>query len=210
MSESEKTGNGGSAETSARAPTEVLKGLGAAQAAGEKARGLPPVHLWNPPFCGDLDMRIKRDGTWHYLGSPIGRQRLVQLFSTVLRKDEDDYFLITPVEKIGITVDDVPFLAVAMSVEGEGQSQVLSFETSVGDSVTVDAEHPMRFEVDKATGEPAPYVLVRARLEALINRAVFYDLVELGVEEEIDGARWFGVWSSGDFYKFMPAGELVA
>ncbi|MDF1847144.1 MAG: DUF1285 domain-containing protein [Parvibaculaceae bacterium] len=155
-------------------------------------------------------MRIKRDGTWHYLGSPIGRQRLVRLFSTVLRKDEDDYFLVTPVEKIGITVDDVPFLAVAMSVEGEGQSQVLSFETSVGDSVTVDAEHPMRFEVDEATGEPAPYVLVRARLEALINRAVFYDLVELGVEEEIDGARWFGVWSSGDFYKFMPAGELVA
>ena len=186
MSESKKTGNGGSTGTPARAPTEVLKGLGAAQAAGEKARGLPPVHLWNPPFCGDLDMQIKRDGTWHYLGSPIGRERLVRLFSTVLRKDEDDYFLVTPVEKIGITVDDVPFLAVAMVVEGEGRSQVLSFETSVGDRVTVDAEHPMRFEVDGETGEPAPYVLVRARLEALINRAVFYDLVELGVEEEVN------------------------
>lgn len=209
MSESEKTGKGSSAGSAARAPTEVLKGLGAAQAAGEKVRGLPPVHLWNPEFCGNLDMRIKRDGTWHYLGSPIGRERLVRLFSTVLRKDEDDYFLVTPVEKIGITVDDVPFLAVAMIVEGEGQLQVLSFETSVGDRVTVDEEHPMRFEVDKTTGEPAPYVLVRARLEALINRAVFYDLVELGVEEEIDGACWFGVWSSGAFYKFMPAGELV-
>ena len=209
MSESKKVAGGAVSDASGRAPTEVLKGLGAAQAAGEKARGLPPVHLWNPEFCGDLDMRIKRDGSWHYLGSPIGRQRLVRLFSTVLRKDEDDYFLVTPVEKIGITVDDVPFLAVAMNAEGEGETQILSFETSVGDSVTVDADHPMRFEVDPETGEPAPYVLVRARLEALINRAVFYDLVELGVEETVDGEAWFGVWSSGAFYKFMPAGELV-
>jgi len=193
----------------ARAPTEVLKGLGQATAAGEKARGLPPVHLWNPPFCGDLDMRIKRDGTWHYLGSPIGRERLVRLFSTVLRRDGDDYFLVTPVEKIGITVDDVPFLAVAMKVEGNGQDQVLSFTTSVGDDVTVDGEHPLRFIVDEKTGEPAPYVLMRGRLEALINRAVFYDLVELGVEEKMDGVMWFGVWSSGVFYPFMPAGELV-
>lgn len=193
----------------ARAPTEVLKGLGQATAAGEKARGLPPVHLWNPPFCGDLDMRIKRDGTWHYLGSPIGRERLVRLFSTVLRRDGDDYFLVTPVEKIGITVDDVPFLAVAMKVEGNGQDQVLSFTTSVGDDVTVDGEHPLRFIVDEKTGEPAPYVLMRGRLEALINRAVFYDLVELGVEEKMDGVMWFGVWSSSVFYPFMPAGELV-
>lgn len=193
----------------ARAPTEVLKGLGQATAAGEKARGLPPVHLWNPPFCGDLDMRIKRDGTWHYLASPIGRERLVRLFSTVLRRDGDDYFLVTPVEKIGITVDDVPFLAVAMKVEGHGQEQVLSFTTSVGDDVRVDKEHPLRFVVDGKTGEPAPYVLMRGRLEALINRAVFYDLVELGVEEKVDGDMWFGVWSSGAFYPFMPAGELV-
>jgi len=193
----------------ARAPTEVLKGLGQATAAGEKARGLPPVHLWNPPFCGDLDMAIKRDGTWHYLGSPIGRERLVRLFSTVLRRDGDDYFLVTPVEKIGITVDDVPFLAVAMKANGTGQGQVLSFTTSVGDDVIVDEEHPLRFVVDRKTGEPAPYVLMRGRLEALINRAVFYDLVELGVEEKVDGAMWFGVWSSGAFYPFMPVGELV-
>lgn len=193
-----------------RAPTEILKGLGAAQSAGEKSRGLPPVHLWNPPFCGDLDMRIKRDGTWHYLGSPIGRQRLVRLFSTVLRRDDDDkYYLVTPVEKIGIIVDDVPFLGIAMQVEGEGRAQVLSFETSVGDRVTVDAEHPMRFDIDAETGEPSPYVLVRARLEALINRAVFYDLVELGVEEEVDGESWFGVWSSGKFYPFMRAEALA-
>jgi uncharacterized protein len=209
MAEREKAAPGEVSDVSGRAPNEVLKGLGAAQAAGEKARGLPPVHLWNPPFCGDLDMRIKRDGSWHYLGSPIGRQRLVRLFSTVLRKDEDDYFLVTPVEKIGISVDDVPFLAVAMTVEGQGDAQTLTFETSVGDRVTVDEDHPMRFEVDAETGEPAPYVLVRARLEALINRAVFYDLVELGVEEMVDGEAWFGVWSSGTFYQFMLAGELV-
>jgi uncharacterized protein len=195
---------------SARAPTEVLKGLGQATAAGEKARGLPPVHLWNPPFCGDLDMRIKRDGTWHYLGSPIGRDRLVRLFSTVLRRDEDDkYYLVTPVEKIGITVDDVPFLAVAMKVTGDGEQQVLSFTSSVGDEVSVDADHPLRFVIDENTGEPAPYVLMRARLEALINRAVFYDLVELCVEKEVNGEHWFGVWSSGDFYPFMLAGELA-
>lgn len=194
----------------ARAPSEILKGLGQASAAGEKARGLPPVHLWNPPFCGDLDMRIKRDGSWHYLNSPIGRQRLVRLFSTVLRRDDDDrYYLVTPVEKIGITVDDVPFLAIAMGVAGEGRDQVLSFDTSVGDAVTVDAEHPLRFEVDAETGEPAPYVLVRARLEALINRAVFYDLVALGVEEKVDDDLWFGVWSSGIFYPFMRAAEMA-
>lgn len=203
MAESEKN-------EASRAPTEILKGLGEAQSAGEKAKGLPPVHLWNPPYCGELDIRIKRDGSWHYLGSPIGRQRLVRLFSTVLRRDDDDrYYLVTPVEKIGITVDDAPFLAVAMQVTGEGKEQVLSFETNVGDSVTVDHDHPMRFEIDAETGEPAPYVLVRARLEALINRAVFYDLVELGVEEEVDGETWFGVWSSGTFYPFMRAGELA-
>lgn len=193
-----------------RAPGEILKGLGAAEAAGQKAKGLPPVHLWNPPFCGDLDMQIKRDGTWFYMGTPIGRPRLVRLFSTVLRHDEDGkYYLVTPVEKIGITVDDVPFLGVAMQVEGEGRNQVLSFTTSVGDSVTVDDAHPMRFEVDPATGEPSPYVLVRARLEALINRAVFYDLVELGVTETHDGEDWFGVWSSGTFYPFMKADALA-
>ncbi len=200
----------GEKNPAARAPSEILKGLGQASAAGEKGRGLPPVHLWNPPYCGELDMRIKRDGSWHYLNSPIGRQRLVRLFSTVLRYDDDDrYYLVTPVEKIGITVDDVPFLAIAMTVRGEGRSQVLRFDTSVGDTVTVDGAHPLRFEVDGETGEPAPYVLVRARLEALINRAVFYDLVELGVDEEVDGDLWFGVWSSGDFYPFMRADEMA-
>jgi hypothetical protein len=187
-----------------------LKGLAAAEAEGKKTRGLPPVHLWNPPFCGDLDMRIARDGTWHYLGTPIGRERLVRLFSTVLRHDEDGkYYLVTPVEKVGIRVDDAPFLAVAMSVEGEGRGQSLTFRTSVGDETVAGPDHPMRFVIDKQTGEPAPYVHVRARLEALINRAVFYDLVGHGVEEEHEGRTWFGVWSGGVFWPFMPAEEMA-
>jgi hypothetical protein len=184
--------------------------LSAAESEGKKARGLPPVHLWNPDFCGDIDMRIARDGTWFYLGTPIGRERLVRLFSTILRHDEDGkYYLVTPVEKVGIRVDDAPFLAVAMTVEGKGRDQRLTFTTSVGDSAAAGGEHPIRFVIDKETGEPAPYVHIRARLEALINRAVFYDLVELGAEEERDGRRWFGVWSGGVFFPFMPAEEMA-
>lgn len=184
--------------------------LAAAETEGRKARGLPPVHLWNPEFCGDIDMRIARDGTWFYMGTPIGRERLVRLFSTILRHDEDGkYYLVTPVEKVGIRVDDAPFLAVAMSVEGAGRDQTLTFTTNVGDATVAGPEHPIRFVVDRETGEPAPYVHVRARLEALINRAVFYDLVELGTEEEHEGRRWFGVWSSGVFFPFMPAEEMA-
>ncbi len=188
-----------------------LKGLAAAEEAGKKAKGLPPVHLWNPEFCGDLDMRIARDGTWFYLGTPIGRERLVRLFSTVLRHDEDGkYYLVTPVEKVGITVEDAPFVAVAMKVEGEGRDQVLTFTTNVGDETVAGEEHPMRFEIDEGTGEPAPYVHVRARRDALINRAVFYDLVELGVEEEHEGETWFGIWSGGVFFPFQRAGEVAS
>ena len=193
-------------ETSA-APAGLLS---VAEAEGKKARGLPPVHLWNPEFCGDIDMRIARDGTWFYMGTPIGRERLVRLFSTILRHDEDGkYYLVTPVEKVGIRVDDAPFLAVGMAVEGEGREQVLRFTTNAGDETAAGADHPMRFVIDRETGEPAPYVHVRARLEALINRAVFYDLVELGVEEEHEGRRWFGVWSGGVFFPFMPAEEMA-
>lgn len=188
-----------------------LKGLAAAEAEGVKARGLPPVEKWNPDFCGDLDMRIARDGTWFYMGTPIGRARLVRLFSTVLRHDADGkYYLVTPVEKVGITVDDAPFLAVAMRVEGAGREQVLHFTTNVGDETAAGPDHLMRFEMDEETGEPSPYVHVRARLEALINRAVFYDLVEIGVEEMHEGANWFGVWSGGVFFPFMKADDMKA
>lgn len=187
-----------------------LKGLAAAEEAGKKARGLPPVHLWNPEFCGDLDMRIARDGTWFYTGTPIGRERLVRLFSTILRHDEDGkYYLVTPVEKVGITVDDAPFVAVAMKVEGEGRDLVLTFTTNVGDETVAGPDRPLRFELDKETGEPAPYVHVRARLDALINRATFYDLVALGTEEEHEGRKWFGVWSGGMFFAFQPADEVA-
>ena len=178
----------------------------AAKAAGK--RGLPPVHLWNPDFCGDLDMRIARDGTWFYLGTPIGRKELVRLFSTILRRDGDDYFLVTPVEKVGITVEDAPFVAVDFERDGEGQDQVLTFETNVGDVVVAGPDNPIRVARDAETGEPSPYILVRRNLEALIDRKSFYRLVEIGSHEDRDGTRWFGLWSSGQFFTVIPSAEL--
>lgn len=173
-----------------------------AQAAGKK--GLPPVHLWNPPFCGDLDMRIARDGTWFYLGTPIGRPELVRLFSTIIRKDGADYFLVTPVEKVGITVDDAPFVAVDFNRRGDG----LLFETNVGDVVTAGPDHPIRVHRDPETGEPSPYVLVRANLEALIDRKSFYRLVDLGEVADVAGTAWFGVRSLDRFFPIIPAADL--
>ncbi|MEO0692309.1 MAG: DUF1285 domain-containing protein [Pseudomonadota bacterium] len=172
--------------------------------------GLPPVHLWNPPFCGDLDMRIARDGTWFYLGTPIGRPGLVRLFSSILRRDGDDYFLVTPVEKVGITVEDAPFVAIDFEATGEGADQSLTFETHVGDRVTAGPEHPIRVMRDAETGEPSPYVLVRANLEALIDRKSFYRLVEIGAHHEVEGERWFGLWSGGAFFPVIPSAELEA
>ncbi|MFJ3484372.1 DUF1285 domain-containing protein [Pseudomonas sp. NPDC090202] len=166
----------------------------------KSGKGLPPVHLWNPDFCGDIDMRIARDGTWFYLGTPIGRKPMVRLFSTIIRRDGDDYFLITPVEKVGITVDDAPFVAVLLEVEGEGEAQVLRFTTNVDDVVTAGAEHALRVSIDPQTQEPAPYLHVRSNLEALVHRNVFYQLVELAVVRELDGQRWLGVWSDGEFF----------
>ena len=168
-------------------------------------KGLPPVNDWNPPFCGDMDMRIARDGSWHYLGSPIGRQALVRLFSTVLRRDEDDaYYLVTPVEKVRIVVDDAPFVAVGLEVEGDGDQRRLTFVTNVGDRVTADAAHPLRVEFTD-DGQPAPYVRVRDRLEALISRAVYFDLAELGSVRSDDDGTEFGIWSCGCFF---PLGSL--
>lgn len=191
--------------------SDALKGLEAVRKEQEKSgkRGLPPVHLWNPDYCGELDMRIARDGTWYYMGTPIKREKLVRLFSTVLRFDPDgNYYLVTPVEKIGITVDDVPFALVDMDVFGEGEGQILRFITNVGDEVVVDGDHPLRMSFDRETGEPSPYVLVRTNLEGLINRAVYYKLVDLAVEHEVDGEMQFGVWSSGQFFAFAPVSDL--
>jgi len=167
-------------------------------------RGLPPVHLWDPPFCGDLDMRIARDGTWFYLGTPIGRPELVRLFSTILRKDGENYYLVTPVEKVGIRVDDAPFVAVDFEADGEGAARILTFETNVGERISAGPEHPIRVERDPETGEPSPYILVRADLEALIDRKSFYRLVEIGAHH--DG--WFGLWSEGAFFPVIPSEEL--
>nr|WP_280956377.1 DUF1285 domain-containing protein [Aestuariivirga litoralis] len=150
-------------------------------------------------------MRIAQDGTWFYMNSPIGRKPLVQLFSSVLRLDADGkYYLVTPVEKVGIRVDDAPFTAVRMQVEGAGREQVIRFETNVDDAVTVDAAHPLRFAAEAGTGGLKPYVVVRAGLEALVSRALFYDLAAAGVVEE----GWFGVWSSGRFYPMQKAAEI--
>lgn len=192
-------------------PAEALAELtrAAKSAAGPKKRGLPPVHLWNPDFCGDIDMRIATDGLWYYCGTPIGREALVRLFSTVLRKDGDKYFLVTPVEKVGIAVEDVPFVAVAMAVEGEGEEQVLRFTTNVGDEVVAGPDHPLWFTPGEEEGEVIPYCLVRARLEARIARPVFYDLVELGVDHPVDGTMKFGVWSSGRFFPIVDT-DLIA
>ncbi|WP_460275576.1 DUF1285 domain-containing protein [Celeribacter sp. ULVN23_4] len=178
----------------------------AAAIRSSEGRGLPPVDKWDPPFCGDLDMRIARDGTWFYLGTPIGRASLVRLFSTVLKREGDNYFLVTPVEKVGITVDDAPFLAVDFETDGEGEAQNLTFLTSVGDKVTADAAHPIR--VESRDGEPAPYVEVRAGLEALIDRKSFFRLVDLAATREIDGVTVYGVWSGGAFFEIAKASTL--
>jgi uncharacterized protein len=178
----------------------------AAKAAGKK--GSPPVHLWNPPFCGDLDMEIRRDGTWFYLGTPIGRHALVKLFASILRKDGDDYFLVTPVEKVGIRVLDAPFVAVDAEATGKARDQILTFTTNVEDAVTAGPDHPIRVTRDPETGEPSPYVLIRRNLEALIDRKTFYRLVDLGAHEDQGGTSWFGLWSGGTFFPIIPSAEL--
>ena len=187
---------------------ESLASAAAGAAAGAAKKGPPPVHLWNPPFCGDLDMRIARDGTWFYLGTPIGRSGLVRLFSSILKREGDSYFLVTPVEKVGITVDDAPFVAVDFETEGEGTAQAISFTTHVGDTVNAGPEHPIRVERDAQTGEPAPYVMVRAGLEALIDRKSFYRLMESGAHAPHEGRDWFGLWSGGTFFPVIPSAEL--
>src|SRR5436305_14430681 len=177
----------------------------AGEAKRARTKGPPPVHLWNPPFCGDLDMRIAADGTWFYLKTPIGRHALVKLFSSVLWREGNKYFLVTPVEKVGITVDDAPFTAVEMKVEGEGAARVLAFRTNVDDWVAAGPDHALRFEPEAETGGLKPYLHVRRDLWALVTRALFYDLAELGAEREIDGQRLFGVPSAGEFYAMAPA-----
>ncbi len=172
--------------------------------AGAGGKGLPPVHLWNPPFCGDLDMRIAGDGTWFYMGTPIGRPALVRLFSTILKREDGKHFLVTPVEKVGIRVDDAPFLAVEMRKESHHGGPLLRFRTNVDDWVACDAAHRLRFEA-AVDGGLTPYLHVRADLWAKVTRALYYDLVDMGEEQVVDGRAMFGVASSGEFFAMADA-----
>jgi hypothetical protein len=154
-------------------------------------------------------MEIRRDGTWFYLGTPIGRHALVKLFSSIIRKDGDDYFLVTPAERVGIRVVDAPFVAVDADVSGAGAGQTIAFTTNVEDGVTAGPDHPIRVTRDPETGEPSPYVLIRRNLEALIDRKTFYRLVELGAHHEVEGESWFGLWSDGAFFPVIPSADLI-
>jgi len=185
-----------------RDPT-TLSWLAEALGAIARAKGPPPVERWNPDYCGEIDMRIAADGTWFYGGTPIGRPALVRLFSTILRRDPERFVLVTPVERVGIVVEDAPFLAVQMVVEGEGEARALAFRTNVDDVVSVGPDHPLRFERDDHDGVK-PYVRVRGELWARVTRALAYDLVELA--EERDGA--FGLFAGGGFFPIASAAEL--
>jgi uncharacterized protein len=176
-------------------------------------KGPPPVHLWNPPYCGEIDLRIAADGTWFYQKTPIGRPALVRLFASVLKREADRYYLVTPAEKCGIVVDDAPFLAVELHVERAGDDardggQVLRFRTNVDDWITCGAHHRLRFESETSTSGLKPYLHVRNDLWAKVTRAVYYDLVNLGEEREVAGVRMFGVVSQGEFFAMAPAGAL--
>lgn len=186
-----------------------LDGLAATAKNAAAGKGLPPVHLWNPPFCGDLDMRIARDGTWFYMGTPIGRPALVRLFSTILKREGDKHFLVTPVEKVGIRVDDAPFLAVEMVKETDKSGLSLRFRTNVDDWVACDGAHRLRFE-PAGDGGLAPYLHVRAGLWAKVTRALYYDLVDMGTERMIDGRPMFGVESDGEFFPMADAEQVRA
>lgn len=202
-----KTGQDKRQDVSAGRKKSGLDGI-AAMLPREGGKGLPPVHLWNPPFCGDLDMRIASDGTWFYEKSPIGRLGLVKLFSSVLKREGDKYFLVTPVEKVGIVVDDAPFTAVELKVENAAEGRTLNFRTNVDEWIAAGPDHGLRFEEDAENGGLAPYLHVRRDLWAKVTRALFYDLVDLGEERDIGGKAMFGVASRGEFYAMAEASTL--
>lgn len=177
------------------------------EALADTSEGERPVERWNPDYCGEMDLIIKADGSWWHEGSRITRKGLVELFASVLRKDEDGRtYLVTPVEKLGIQVERAPFIAIRVDATGAGESQRLFFTTNLDETVESGPDHPIRVETDPETMEPDPYVRVRGRLEAAINRPVFYELVELAVEH--DGT--LGVWAGGTFFPLGPKGAHVA
>lgn len=189
----------------AESPSAGLENL-AARIGKER---LPPVEKWNPPFCGEIDMRIAADGTWFYLGTPIGRPALVKLFASVLKREGEKHFLVTPVEKVAIRVDDAPFLAVELEIEHRGPQQNLVFRTNVDDVVRCDSEHRLRFEPEAGTGGIKPYLHVRRNLWAKVTRALFFDLVALGEVRELEGKRMFGVCSAGEFFPIAPEATIA-
>jgi uncharacterized protein len=171
-------------------------------------KGPPPVERWNPPFCGDIDMRIGTDGTWFYQKTPIGRPALVKLFASVLKREGDKYFLVTPVEKVGIVVDDAPFLAVEMNASAGNAGRILQFRTNVDERISAGPGHALRFEPQPKTGGLKPYLHIRRDLWAKVTRALFYDLVALGEERDVDGKKMFGVFSQGEFFAMAEASTL--
>jgi uncharacterized protein len=187
-------------------PAAGLDDLARALKAGE-GRGLPPVERWNPPDCGDIDMEIRADGTWFYMGTPIGRMPLVKLFASVLRKDGDRYVLVTPVEKVGIRVADAPFQAVEMQADGQGGARNIVFRTNVDDVVTVSADNALRFVKTGHEGL-APYLHVRRDLWARVTRALTYDLLALGEVRHRDGTAMYGIAAGGLFHPAVPASEI--
>jgi hypothetical protein len=189
-----KTGRGGLDRLAASLPRE--KG------------SLPPVEQWNPPFCGDIDMRIAADGTWFYQNSPIGRAPMVRLFASILKREDNKHFLVTPVEKVGLIVEDAPFLAVELAVDQGPSGQILGFRTNVDDLVEAGPGHALRFEPEQGTGGLKPYLHVRRDLWAKVTRALFYDLVALGEERDVKGKAMFGVASNGEFFPMAEASAL--
>jgi len=188
-------------------PGNALSRLTEALGSDARRKGPPPVERWNPPYCGEIDMRIAADGSWHYMGSPINRPALVKLFSTVLRRDPERYVLVTPVERVGITVDDAPFLAVEMALEGEEDARQIAFRTNVDDLVQVGPDHPMRFEQDQHGGVK-PYVRIRGELWALVTRALAIDLMALAEEREVEGRRMFGIAVERAFFPIAATSDL--
>jgi uncharacterized protein len=176
-------------------------------AAKARAKGPPPVHLWNPPYCGEIDMRIAADGAWFYQGTPIGRPAMVKLFASILRKDPERFVMVTPVEMVGIQVDDAPFTAVDLTIVDASTGPDLSFRTNVDDTVTASAEHPLRFERE-AMGGLKPYVLVRGGLWAKASRSVYLELVEAAQTRDVDGTMMLGVESAGVFFPMASASEI--
>jgi uncharacterized protein len=177
-------------------------------ALAEASRRSPPVELWDPPLCGNLDMRIAADGTWYYLKTPIGRPALVNLFASVLKREGDDYFLVTPVEKCGIQVDDAPFIAVELKTAEGDLGQVLNFRTNVDEWIACGSAHELRFDPELGTGGLKPYLHVRRGLWAKVTRSVFFELVALGEERELAGSAMFGVTSMGVFFPMAPADQV--